>query len=33
MMNQKSHYFMMYKDDTDSGIMQDLYMISELVKN
>lgn len=25
--NQKSHYFMMYKDDSDAGIMQDLYMI------
>ena len=33
MMNQKNLYFMMYKDEKESGIMQDLYMISELVKN
>ena len=31
--NQKNLYFMMYKDEKDSGIMQDMYMISELVKN
>lgn len=31
--NQKSLYFMMYKDEKDAGIMQDLYMMSELVKN
>ena len=24
---------MMYKDDKESGIMQDMYMISELIKN
>lgn len=33
MNNQKNLYFMMYKDDKESGIMQDMYMISELIKN
>jgi hypothetical protein len=28
LLNQKSLYFMMYRDEKDAGIMQDLYMIS-----
>ena len=32
--NQKSLYYPMHNDDSvNSGIMEDLYMISELIKN
>ncbi len=32
-MNQHANYFMVNKEDSETGIMQDLYIISELMKN
>jgi len=32
MKNQEGNYVIVYRDDKDSGIMQDLYMISELIR-
>jgi hypothetical protein len=31
--NQEGNYVIVYRDDKDSGIMQDLFMISELIRN
>ena len=30
--NQEGNYVIVYKDDKDSGIMQDLFMIAELIR-
>ena len=32
MKNQEGNYVFVYKDDKDSGIMQDLFMIAELIR-
>ena len=30
--NQEGNYVIVHRDDKDSGIMQDLFMISELIR-
>lgn len=32
MRNQEGNYVIVYRDDKDSGIMQDIFMISELIR-
>lgn len=32
MANQAGNYVIVYRDDKDSGIMQDIWMISELIR-
>ena len=31
--NQEGNYVIVYRDDKDSGVMQDLFMLSELIRH